>query len=84
MKQTVIDRLVSIKSIVTLVLTGVFAYLSIAGVISGENFLSVFLIIIGFYFGSQTEKKMQAEDAALRPGAEEVSVKSNDSTKGKG
>ena len=56
-KEKVIDRLVSIKSIVTLVLTAVFSYLSVTGVISGENFLSVFLIIIGFYFGSQVDKK---------------------------
>lgn len=64
MKEKIIDRLVSIKSIVTLVLTAVFAYLSIAGVISGDNFLSVFLIIIGFYFGSQVEKqKQESKDA---------------------
>lgn len=60
MIEKIVDRLVSIKSIVTLVLTAVFAYLSIIGVISGENFLSVFLIIIGFYFGSQVEKKAQS------------------------
>lgn len=59
MIEKIVDRLVSIKSIVTLVLTAVFAYLSVVGVISGENFLSVFLIIIGFYFGSQVEKKAQ-------------------------
>lgn len=63
MKEKIVDRLVSIKSIVTLVLTAVFAYLSIAGVISGDNFLSVFLIIIGFYFGSQVEKRNQAGSA---------------------
>lgn len=64
MIEKIIDRLVSIKSIVTLVLTAVFAYLSIAGVISGDNFLSVFLIIIGFYFGSQVEKqKQESKDA---------------------
>ena len=61
MVEKIIDRLVSIKSIVTLVLTAVFAYLSIVGVISGENFLSVFLIVIGFYFGSQAEKKNAKE-----------------------
>lgn len=61
MAEKIIDRLVSIKSIVTLVLTAVFAYLSIVGVISGDNFLSVFLIIIGFYFGSQVEKKAQED-----------------------
>lgn len=64
MIEKIVDRLVSIKSIVTLVLTAVFAYLSIAGVISGDNFLSVFLIIIGFYFGSQVEKqKQESKDA---------------------
>lgn len=61
MIEKIVDRLVSIKSIVTLVLTAVFAYLSIVGVISGDNFLSVFLIIIGFYFGSQVEKKAQED-----------------------
>lgn len=62
MIEKIVDRLVSIKSIVTLVLTAVFAYLSIVGVISGENFLSVFLIIIGFYFGSQVEKKNKEQE----------------------
>lgn len=61
MGELIVNRLVSIKSIVTLVLTAVFAYLSIVGVISGDNFLSVFLIIIGFYFGSQVEKKAQED-----------------------
>ena len=64
MANKVIDRLVSIKSLVTLTLTAVFAYLSIAGTISGENFLSVFLIVVGFYFGSQTEKRKQEADDA--------------------
>ena len=63
MIEKIVDRLVSIKSIVTLVLTAVFAYLSIIGVISGENFLSVFLIIIGFYFGSQVEKRAKEQEA---------------------
>ena len=61
MIEKIVDRLVSIKSIVTLALTAVFSYLSIKGVISGDNFLSVFLIIIGFYFGSQVEKKKSEE-----------------------
>lgn len=50
------DRLVSIKSIVTLTLTAVFAYLSVVGVVSGADFLSVFLIVVGFYFGTQNAK----------------------------
>lgn len=57
MAEKIVNRLISIKSIVTLVLTGVFAYLSITGVISGDQFLTVFAVIISFYFGTQHEKK---------------------------
>lgn len=53
----VINRLVSIKSIITLILTCVFAYLAIVGVIGGELFMTIFTVVIGFYFGSQTVDK---------------------------
>ena len=59
MIEKIVNRLVTIKSIVTLVLTAVFAYLSVTGVISGDNFLSVFLIVIGFYFGTQKVKEQE-------------------------
>ena len=48
-------NLMTIKSIVTLVLTGVFAYMSITGSISQE-FITVYAVIIAFYFGTQTQK----------------------------
>ena len=50
-------KLIDVKSIVTFVLTGVFAYLSITGVISGEQFLTVFTMVVSFYFGTQAGKK---------------------------
>ena len=50
-------KLIDVKSIVTLVLTGVFSYLSIIGLISGEQFLTIFTVIISFYFGTQVGKK---------------------------
>ena len=50
-------KLIDVKSIVTFVLTGVFAYLSVIGVISGEQFLTVFTMVISFYFGTQAGKK---------------------------
>lgn len=56
LKEKILNRLVTVKSIITIVLTGVFAYLAIIGVIEGKDFLSVFLIIIGFYFGTQNKK----------------------------
>lgn len=52
-----IAKLIDVKSILTLVLTVVFAVLSVRGVISSSEFLSVFTLIIGFYFGVQHEKK---------------------------
>lgn len=50
-------KLVNVKSIVTIVLTAVFALLSLKGTISGEQFLMIFTTVIAFYFGTQHEKK---------------------------
>lgn len=47
--------LLSVKSLVTLLLTGVFAYLAIIGEVSQE-FMMVYTVIIAFYFGTQTQK----------------------------
>lgn len=60
MNENIIKRvtnLLCIKSIVTLVLTAVFAYLSVTGTISGQEFLTVFTVVIAFYFGTQAAKK---------------------------
>lgn len=51
-----ISKLLSVKSIVTVVLTAVFSYLSVVGRISGEQFLTIFTVIISFYFGTQLTK----------------------------
>lgn len=50
-------KLFSVKSIVTLVLCAVFAYLSIVGQVQAEQFLTIFTVIISFYFGTQSAKK---------------------------
>ena len=53
--------LLSVKSIVTIILTIVFSYLSVTGVIGAENFMTVFGIVIAFYFAkdkpTETVKK---------------------------
>ena len=51
-----LSKLLSIKSLVTLVLTAVFSALSLCGKFSTSEFLTVYTIIIGFYFGTQIEK----------------------------
>lgn len=53
-----LDKLLSIKSLVTLMLTTVFCYLSVIGTVSGEQFLVIFTVVIGFYFGTQYSKKL--------------------------
>ena len=46
-------NLLAVKSIVTIVLTCVFAYLAIAGHVTTDQFLTVFTVVIAFYFGTQ-------------------------------
>lgn len=52
----VIAKLLTVKSLVTMVLTFVFAILSLRCVIDGNAFMTVFTMIISFYFGTQHEK----------------------------
>ena len=52
--------LLNVKSIVTLVLTGVFSWLSIRGTINGQEFQTVFSVVIAFYFGTQYQKRADA------------------------
>lgn len=61
-------KLLDVKSIVTFVLTGVFAYLSVKGVISGEQFLTVFTMVVSFYFGTQTGKREAKEEQEVDHG----------------
>lgn len=49
--------LLSVKSIVTLILTVVFAYLSVSGILSGEMFMTVFTVVIAFYFAKEKSSK---------------------------
>lgn len=55
-------KLINVKSIVTLILTGVFSYLSIMGKFTAEQFLTIFTVIISFYFGTQVGKKEAKEE----------------------
>lgn len=52
-----ISKLCAVKSIVTLSLTLVFCVLAIRGTLSGQDFLTVFSVVIAFYFGTQAERK---------------------------
>ena len=47
--------LLSVKSLVTLALTGVFAWMAVKGTIS-QDFMTIYAVIIAFYFGTQSQK----------------------------
>lgn len=49
-------KLIDVKSIVTITLTAVFAYLAVTGRVTGENFMTVFSTVIAFFFGTKYQK----------------------------
>ena len=64
MKEKLVKRaanLLSVKSLVTLVLTGVFAWMAVEGTIS-QDFMTIYAVIIAFYFGTQSQKVQDALD----------------------
>ena len=54
-------NLLSVKSLVTLTLTVVFAYMAVTGQIS-QDFMTIYAVIIAFYFGTQSQKQQDALD----------------------
>lgn len=48
-----LGNLLAVKSLVTITLTVVFAVLALREAISGSEFLTIFTVVIGFYFGTQ-------------------------------
>jgi len=51
-----LTKLIKVKTIVTLILTVVFAYLCCVGKVEAKEFVMIFTVVISFYFGSQYEK----------------------------
>ena len=55
-------NLLTVKSLVTIILTVVFAYMAITGLIS-QDFMTVYAVVIAFYFGTQQAKNDTVEKA---------------------
>ncbi len=49
-------KLIDVKSIITIVMTVVFACLSLKEKVSSDQFITVFTTVIAFYFGTQHTK----------------------------
>ena len=56
-----LGNLLSVKSLVTLALTAVFAVMALRSTIS-QDFMTVYAVIIAFYFGTQSQKVQEALD----------------------
>ena len=50
-------KLINVKTIITILLTIVFCFLCVTGIIGAELFMTVFTVVIGFYFGNQASKE---------------------------
>ena len=63
MNETILRRLgnlLSVKSLVTLILTAVFAVMAVRQDISQE-FMTIYAVIIAFYFGTPARKTREGE-----------------------
>lgn len=76
-----IAKLIDVKSLVTLMLTLVFCVMALCGVIGEQAFLTIFTVIISFYFGTQAVKK--AEPADVKPTGPQQSETVPDQTEAK-
>lgn len=51
-----LTNLLTVKSLITLVMLGVFAYLTLAGSAVSPEFSKLFEMVVIFYFGTQVGK----------------------------
>lgn len=59
-------NLLSVKSLVTIILTAVFAYMAVIGQISAD-FMTIYTVVIAFYFGSQVERRARVSESDTSP-----------------
>ena len=52
-----IAKLIDVKSIMTIMLTIVFCVLALLGVIKAEQFLTVFTVVVSFFFGVKSGRE---------------------------
>ena len=70
MKTLIVKRLanlLSVKSIVTIVLTAVYAYMAVTNQIT-QDFMTIYAVIIAFYFGTQSQKVQNAIEGGEQNG----------------
>lgn len=54
-------KLIDVKSLITLILTAVFAVQTTKGIITSDQFQTIFTTVIAFYFGTQFNKNSKGD-----------------------
>ena len=52
-----LNKLLTVKSIVTIMLTILFFILAVTGTIGSQEVMTIFTVVISFYFGTQAKKE---------------------------
>ena len=65
-----LTKLISVKSVVTIILTAVFAYLAIVGSVTAQDVMTVFMVVITFYFAKDKERAALAAPAEQEEASE--------------
>lgn len=64
--KTRLSKLLTIKSLVTITLTIIFSILAVTGKIPTRDYITIYTVIISFYFGTQAEKNVSRETKEVK------------------
>ena len=59
--KTRLSKLLTVKSLVTMTLTIIFSFLAVTAKIPAPDYITIYTVIISFYFGTQAEKNVSRE-----------------------
>jgi len=54
--KTQLAKLINVKTLVTLTLTGVFSYLAITGRLAVEQFMTIMIMVITYFFSKKPDE----------------------------
>ena len=61
-KMDLITKLLSIKRVIAFLLTLVFCYMAIIGAVKSTEFITIFSMIIAFYFGQSVGRRVDTTE----------------------
>ena len=53
-----IADLIKVKTIVTIIVVAIYAFLAVTGKISADNVMIITSMVVSFYFGTQSSKRV--------------------------